>query len=135
MAGIDNLEVLLRSMCPILSPTHYVFCSVKGELENFVYLKPLASFVESEGLTLILKKQRADEAQISYQQIYQQITLSVHSSLEAVGLTAAFANKLAEYQLSANVVAGYYHDHIFVQADKAEIALSALKELQLQNID
>jgi uncharacterized protein len=130
MAGINNLNELLSSMSPKLNPTLFTFCSVQGELIDYVQLKPLASFVESEGLTLILEKQQADKAKIEYQQTYQQITLTVHSSLEAVGLTAAFANKLAEYNISANVVAGYYHDHLFVQTEVAQKALSALQELQ-----
>ena len=79
----------------------------------------------------LLEKQKADDAKISYQQTYQQITLTVHSSLEAVGLTAAFSKKLTEHQISANVVAGYYHDHIFVQSNVANKALAALTELQL----
>jgi hypothetical protein len=45
-----------------------------------------------------------------------------------VGLTAAVSAKLATKGISANVIAAYYHDHIFVQSTKAEIALSALKE-------
>lgn len=133
MSGIDDLDVLLRSMSPTLNPTHYVFCSVKGELKDFIHLKPIATFVESEGLTLIIEQQKADDAEISYQQTYQQITLTVHSSLEAVGLTAAFSNKLTEHNISANVVAGYYHDHIFVQTEVAEQAIVALEELQRQN--
>jgi hypothetical protein len=48
--------------------------------------------------------------------------------LDAVGLTAAFANKLKDYDISANVIAGYYHDHIFVQHAVAEQALAALNE-------
>ncbi len=48
--------------------------------------------------------------------------------MEAVGLTAAVATKLASYGISANVVAAYYHDHIFVQIEKADEALLALKE-------
>ncbi|WP_229764900.1 ACT domain-containing protein, partial [Vibrio cholerae] len=42
--------------------------------------------------------------------------------------TAAFATKLAEHGISANVIAGYYHDHIFVQKEKAQQALQALGE-------
>ena len=53
----------------------------------------------------------------------------IHSSLEAVGLTAAVSTKLATKGISANVIAAYYHDHIFVSAEKAELALLALKEL------
>jgi hypothetical protein len=49
--------------------------------------------------------------------------------LDAVGLTAAFSSKLAEHGISANVIAGYFHDHIFVQKEHAEKAIAALNEL------
>ncbi|WP_036823971.1 ACT domain-containing protein, partial [Photobacterium sanctipauli] len=58
--------------------------------------------------------------------VFKGITLTVHSSLEAVGLTAAVATRLAEYSISANVVAAYYHDHVFVPVNRAEEALQAL---------
>ena len=54
------------------------------------------------------------------------ITLTVHSSLEAVGLTAAIATELARFGVSANVVAAYFHDHVFVPSAQAEQALAAL---------
>ena len=57
------------------------------------------------------------------------ITLEVHSSLAAVGLTAAFAGALAQANISCNVIAGYYHDHLFVARDDAERALSTLRAL------
>jgi hypothetical protein len=66
---------------------------------------------------------------VDYEFAYRLITLKVHSSLEAVGLTAAFSNKLTEHDISANVIAGYFHDHIFIQARQAEKAMAALKEL------
>ena len=93
-----------------------------------VHLNPLAFFVESEGLTLILSVEAAEKAQLAYESKFKQITLTVHSSLDAVGLTAAVATKLSSYGISANVVAAYYHDHIFVQSGKADEALLALKE-------
>ena len=64
------------------------------------------------------------------QSVYRLITLNVHSSLDAVGLTAAFSAKLTEKNISANVIAAYYHDHIFVPKEKAEQALNAILELQ-----
>ncbi len=130
MAGIENLAQLLKSIDPVLNPKQYVICSVQGELADFADLKPIATCMEKEGLTLFLEQYQADQQNIKYQQTYQQITLTVHSSLQAVGLTAAFANKLAEHDLSANVVAGYFHDHIFVQSEVADKALTALQELQ-----
>ena len=130
MHGETNLKKLLQNMSPTLIEGEFVFCS----FENAKYgehadLEPFAVVKESEGLTFVIPKQKADENKIKYTSAFKGITLKVHSSLDAVGLTAAFSRKLTEHDISANVLAGYYHDHIFVQSDKAEQALSALKEL------
>ncbi|GLT19613.1 transporter [Vibrio zhanjiangensis] len=128
MSGITDLEELLRSMQPKLINAEFVFCSVEGELRDYVELAPVASFIEAEGLTLVLERSVAQKAGLVFEGVYSQITLTVHSSLEAVGLTAAVSSKLASQGISANVIAAYYHDHIFVQANKADQALSALRE-------
>ncbi len=128
MSGITDLDELLRSMSPKLVGSEFVFCTVSGVLTDYVELNPVATFIESEGLTLVLEKSAAEKAGLSFDGTYSQITLTVHSSLEAVGLTAAVASKLASKGISANVIAAYYHDHIFVQSDKAEAAVSALEE-------
>ncbi len=128
MTGIHDINELLQSMSPQIQQGEFVFCTVEGQLSDHAQLNPLGTFIEGEGLTLILEKNSADKANISYEGIFKQITLTVHSSLEAVGLTAAVANKLSDKGISANVVAAYYHDHIFVQAEKADEALSALQE-------
>ncbi|MGC9462035.1 ACT domain-containing protein [Vibrio genomosp. F10] len=128
MSGITNLDELLRSMSPKLVGSEFVFCTVSGVLTDYVELNPVATFIESEGLTLVLEKSAAEKAGLSFDGTYSQITLTVHSSLEAVGLTAAVASKLASKGISANVIAAYYHDHIFVQSGKAEAAVSALEE-------
>lgn len=128
MVGIVEIEELLGSMEPKLMDGEYVFCMVVGKLAEYVYLEPLATFYEAEGLTLILKKDVADAANMLFEGVYKQITLTVHSSLDAVGLTAAVSSKLTSHGISANVLAAYYHDHIFVQKDKAEAALIALQE-------
>lgn len=128
MTAITDLDILLKSMSPELIQGDYVFCTVEGELADYVHLNPMAIFREKEGLTLVLTKEVATQSQLSFDGVFSLITLSVHSSLEAVGLTAAFATKLGSYGISANVIAGYYHDHIFVQKDKADEAMSALRE-------
>ncbi|MDY8149600.1 ACT domain-containing protein [Vibrio alginolyticus] len=128
MSGITDLDELLRSMSPKLMESEFVFCTVSGVLANYVDLNPVATFIESEGLTLVLEKSVAENAGLSFDGTYSQITLTVHSSLEAVGLTAAVASKLASKGISANVIAAYYHDHIFVQSGKAKAAVSALEE-------
>ena len=130
MTGETDLAALLLSMSPKLNDVEYVFCTFQnacyGEHSN---LQPIAAFCESEGLTLVIPKSKADEQSLGYESTFKCITLSVHSSLEAVGLTAAFSAKLTEHGISANVIAGYYHDHIFVQSEHAQRALDALSEL------
>ena len=128
MVGETNLTTLLQSMSPKLMPEEYVFCCVEGGFSDYKNLSPLATFLETEGLTLVLTKEQAQTNGFAFESVFSGITLTVHSSLDAVGLTAAVATKLAEYNISANVIAAYYHDHIFVQTEKAQLALQALKE-------
>lgn len=132
MAGITKLHELLKSLSPKLLECEYVFCTVSGDLRDYLLLEPVATFMEAEGLTLVLKKSNALEAGLSFEGSFKQITLTVHSSLEAVGLTAAVATKLASKGISANVIAAFYHDHIFVQSSKADAALKALRELSVE---
>ena len=133
MTAITDLDILLKSMSPELIEGDYVFCTVEGGLADYVHLNPMATFREKEGLTLVLTEEVATQTQLSFDGVFSMITLSVHSSLEAVGLTAAFATKLGSYGISANVIAGYYHDHIFVQKHKADEAMSALREFSEAN--
>lgn len=128
MSGVTDLDELLRSMRPKLLEAEFVFCTVSGSLKENSELDPVAAFIESEGLTLVLEKSVAEKAGLSFEGLYSQITLTVHSSLEAVGLTAAVATKLSSKGISANIIAAYYHDHVFVQTSKAEAAMLALEE-------
>ena len=127
MTGITELSALLSSMSPELQKEEFVFCSVKGRIADYIHLNPVCFFQEQEGLTLVLSVDSAIQAYLPFDAKFKQITLTVHSSLEAVGLTAAIAEKLTAHNISANVIAAYYHDHIFVPTDKAEQAMDALK--------
>ena len=129
MTGEKNLEKLLASMSPKLSDGEYVFCTFRNaRYGDFAELEPVATVKEVEGLTLIIPRATADNNNLTYESVFRGITLTIHSSLDAIGLTAAFSNKLAEYGISVNVIAGYYHDHIFVQSEHAEKAIEALSE-------
>lgn len=117
-------------MSPELMDGEYVFCSFEdARYGDYSNLEPVAAISEAEGLTLVIPKSRADERNFFYQSVFMRITLNVHSSLNAVGLTAAFSQVLAENGISANVIAGYYHDHIFVQKELARSALEKLDKL------
>ena len=130
MSGEKSLGKLLPALSPELIAGEFVFCSfANARYGDHSDLEPIAAFTESEGLTLVIPKSKADEHGIKYETIFRGFTLNVHSSLDAVGLTAAFTGKLTEHGISANVMAGYYHDHIFVQHELAEKALAAINEL------
>jgi len=130
MAGEIDLNKLLASMSPELLDGEYVFCSFQNaQYGDLPELEPFASCIEAEGLTLVIPRPRADKKGLGYDSTYRGITLKVHSSLDAVGLTAAVAAKLTDYGISANVIAGYFHDHLFVQSEQAQKAMAALGEL------
>ena len=128
MSGEKDLEKLLKELKPVLNSGEYVFASVSS-FEEILRTDTLFEFKEAEGITLVLEKNKADALKLKYQFISSWITLKTHSSLEAVGLTAAFSNELTKYNISCNVVAGFYHDHIFVDTKDAEKALEVLNNL------
>ncbi|MGB0188342.1 MAG: ACT domain-containing protein [Aequoribacter sp.] len=131
MTGETQLATLLRSLDPELAAPEVVFVSfADAQYGDYADLQPLAMVQEAEGMTLVVQKALADQFQLAYDGVFQCITLKVHSSLQAVGLTAAVSRQLAQRGISANVLAGYYHDHIFVPAQQADTALSALKAIE-----
>lgn len=115
-------------MQPLLREGEYVFCTVAGYWRDEAQLEPVCIFQEEEGTTLILRREQADSAGLSYPAVFRMITLSVHSSLEAVGFLATITGKLAAHGLSVNPVSAYYHDHLFVPASRAEEVLELLGE-------
>lgn len=128
MAGETALATLLRSMSPQLNDGDYVFCTLPDHSIP-AGCEVIGSFREQEGLTLILERQQAQQAGLAFDYVAAWITLKVHSALEAVGLTAAFASALGNAGISCNVIAGYYHDHLFVGRADAERAMNVLRQL------
>ncbi|MBI5951459.1 MAG: ACT domain-containing protein [Chloroflexi bacterium] len=128
MIGETDLSRLIKGMKPELNEGEYVYCLADTKAQAVV-LDPLCYFLEKEGVTVVLPREKADTLKIPYSTICAWITLTVHSSLEAVGLTAAVAKSLTEANISCNVVAAFYHDHIFVPVKDAKRALRVLKEL------
>lgn len=126
MTGQTNLSILLKTLQPDLNPGEYVFVSVK-DVSTIDRNDTVMEFREAEGITLILEKAKADALGLSYDFVASWITLKVHSALDAVGLTAAFAAALGKSDISCNVVAGFYHDHIFVAVGDAGKAVEVLE--------
>ncbi len=124
MNGETNLNKLIASMKPHLNDGAYVFCTLQTMIIDFENI--ICFFKETEGITIVCTQAYADEQGFAYHGTFAWITLQVHSALEAVGLTAAFSNALAKNHISCNVIAGYYHDHIFVPKLKAAEAINVL---------
>jgi uncharacterized protein len=133
MSGETDLNKLLQGMKPKRNNGEFVFCTV-DTFQRAAALNPLAIFQEEEAVTVVVSKQRADDASLPYSTTFALITLTVHSSLEAVGLTAAVSQALTEASVSCNIIAAYYHDHIFVPVKDAERATSVLTNLSKQEI-
>lgn len=127
---ISNLNQLIECMDPVLHAGVYVFASIENR-ETLKGLKSIASMEESEGLSVVLREEDARELGLAVLFRAAWITLTVHSDLLAVGLTAAFADALAKAGISCNVVAGAFHDHLFVPVEHAEKAMRILRRLQV----
>jgi hypothetical protein len=129
MTGETNLEKLLAEMSPALDGAQYVFCTVRTENADRLPFAPRGSFRELEGVTIIVTRQQALDANLAFDSTWGCITLTAHSSLTAVGFLAAVLARLAQAGISVNPAAGFYHDHLFVPWEKRRQAMDALAEL------
>lgn len=127
--AISNLAVLLASMEPVLHEGVYVYCVVPHDAD-ISRLSPVVTVREVEGLTVVVPEQQAIDAGLPIHFRAAWISLTVHSDLQAVGLTAAFSGALGQAGISCNVVAGALHDHIFVPVEQAERSVRVLLGLQ-----
>lgn len=125
MSGETDLARLIASLRPEVRPGEYVFVSIDGPPDH----ETLAMVEEDEGRTLVVTRDVADMRGWSYDFVAGWITLRVHSSLAAVGLTAAVSTALANEGISCNVLAGYHHDHLLVPVDRVEDAMAVLESL------
>ena len=89
-----------------------------------------ALVVEAEGVTVVARLEVAEARGWEIAFVGRWVTLDVHSSLAAVGLTAAVAAAFAEQGIPCNVLAGYFHDHLLVPPDRLDDALAAIDRLR-----
>jgi len=131
MPGERDLNTLLRTMRPELQSGVFVFSSLPNEIDIPAVVRPLLWFREREGVTVVIQRDEAERAGLSYQYASHLITLSVHSALDAVGFLAAVTRRLAEAGISVNAVSAFHHDHLFVPEHRADEALQLLLEMSL----
>ncbi|HET9098453.1 MAG TPA: ACT domain-containing protein [Candidatus Saccharimonadales bacterium] len=129
MPGLTDLRKTLQSLKVTCDDMQYGFASIVDEslIERD---KVLATFHENGRLAIIAPKDYLDSLGIENEGPYAKLTIDVHTSLELVGLTAVMATKLAEHGVSANVVAAFYHDHVFVQYELRRKAIELLENLK-----
>ncbi len=128
---VRDTKAMLNGMTPSLDAVDYVFCTTDDEqLATRAAPLSLGWFRESEGVSLILARDHALRLGFDTMLLMRRITLTVFSSLEGVGLTAAVATALAKHGISCNMVAAYHHDHVFVPAVSAKDAMRVLLDLQ-----
>jgi hypothetical protein len=126
MAGETNIKKLIAEMRPVLGEAPFVFCTIPPENASTLPFAPLGTFREAEGLTLIASQQQAAESNLPFSATWACITLTVHSSLTAVGFLAAVLGALAQAGVSVNPVSAYYHDHLFVPWEARQRAMDVL---------
>ena len=129
MSGETDLGRLLAGLDPRLDPREFGYAILPHGTPLPPGFRPIGLFHEDEGLTVIATAADLAASGIPALTGLARLTMMVQSSLEAVGMTAAMATALTSAGISANVVAAYHHDHIFVPWDRRDEAVAVLRRL------
>ena len=134
MAGETDLQRLLAGMRPSMSEMAFAFATARSLQDVPASVSIIGCFNEDEGVTVIATLDQLARTGLMQSGPFAKISLAVHSSLAAVGLTAKISTSLAQGGISANIVAGYFHDHIFVPWEERHAALDILSDLGAERI-
>lgn len=124
--GETDLARLLAGLAPALAPRPRAIRTQAHDAP--VPADAIMLFREDEGVTVIVEPGQDDAAHANELR-WAQITLRIHSSLDAVGMMAAIAAALAKHNIPCNAVSAYFHDHLFVPWTQRRRAVAALEEL------
>lgn len=133
MPGETDLKTLLGSMSPELLSGVFVFATLLPDMPRPAGIDPVMTFREREGEMLILSEEQARAVGLAGTFRSRMITLNVHSSHDAVGFLAVITTRLAAAGMGVNPVSAYFHDHLFVPADRAQEAMAILTALAHEN--
>ena len=123
--GETDLGVMLSTLAVERRPGRFAYVAVENPAPELLALAH-AVVTEGDSTTLVLEVEAAERAGLPVTIEMAWLTLQVHSSLEAVGLTAAVSARLAARGIACNVIAGYHHDHLLVPIARADDAIAAL---------
>lgn len=128
-AAQRDLAQMLASLEVAQRAGEYVFVASPQHDPDLAALAH-ASVREDEGVSYVLARTDADARALDYGFVAAWLSLTVHSALDAVGLTAAVSAALSERGIACNVIAGLHHDHLLVPAERAVDAVAALAALR-----
>ena len=129
MTGERHLDALLSNMKPEILDGIFVFCTLAPSASIPATISPMLTFREREGTTLVIAREEAEAAGLRYEFASRLITLTIHSSLDAVGFLAAITAHLAAAGISVNAVSAFHHDHLFVPVERANEAMAVLQKI------
>lgn len=122
--GETDLDAMLATLAVRRRPG--VFTYVAVEVPTPGLLASAHAVVREGPLTsIVLPVDAAEQGQLVTVRLAW-LTLTVQSSLEAVGLTAAISERLARENIACNMLAGYHHDHVLVPVERVDDAIAAL---------
>ncbi|WP_047869022.1 ACT domain-containing protein [Nocardiopsis sp. RV163] len=127
MAG--ELERLLAGTRVRTRSGVYVFTTVPDRASLPEGVRPVATVVEDEALTVVCPRQEADAAGLPYDGAAAWITLEAPAGAREAALVAAVAAALTGAGLPCDVVSGFHHDHVFVPEEAEERAVAVLRAL------
>jgi uncharacterized protein len=124
--GETDLDAMLATLDVVRRPGVFTFVAVDAPGADQLAVAA-ATIVEDEAVTLVMQVDDARRFGLPVVVEMAWLTLTVNSSLEAVGLTAAFSRTLADAGVSCNVLAGFHHDHLLVPASDVDRAIEVLR--------
>ena len=123
--GETDLDAMLATLAVRRRPGVFTYIAVDVPTPE---LLAAAHAIVKEGplTTIVLPIDDAERAGHSAIVRLAWLTLTVQSSLEAVGLTAVISERLSRARIACNVLAGYHHDHLLVPVERVDDAIAAL---------
>jgi hypothetical protein len=123
--GETDLETMLATLAVERRPGVFTYITVES-VQPELLAEAHATITEGSSTSVVVPIEVAQLEGHAVEVGLAWLSLTVQSSLEAVGLTAHVSSCLAAEGIACNVLAGYHHDHLLVPVERADDAIAAL---------